>query len=176
MIKESNPDQPLALSIEVQLSRAEVLKRLVEKIKNYKPHWKEAFDFSRYDTYRFNLMTLEKDRIRIKVFSSSNRKPVFLYLEELSPGTTALRFEQEKYNPAFFLWAIGITLVIFFVAFDLLNLSGMTAKEIPGVILFQMVLIALGVLGYWFYFKVRARNGEKAFERRAKKLVEDLET
>ncbi len=175
-MEDSRPPRSLIISLDMQLSRTEVLRRLAEKIKNYKPHWKEAFDFSRYDTYRFNLMTLEKDRIRIKVFSSSNRKPVFLYLDELSPGTTALRFEQEKYNPAFFLWAIGITLVIFFVAFDLLNLSGMTVKEIPGVILFQMVLLALSVLGYWFYFKVRARNGEKAFERRAKKLVEDLET
>lgn len=169
-------EQSLSLSIEVQLPRVEVLKRLLEKIQNYKPHWKEAFDFSRYDTYRYNLMTLEKDRIRIKTFSSSNRKPVFLYLEEINSGVTSLRFEQEKYNPAFFLWAIGIMLVVFFVGFDLLNLSGWGTKEILWMILFQLVLLLAGISGYRFYFSWRARREEKAFGRRAKKLVEDLKS
>lgn len=174
-MEDSKPPEPFTISLDIQLSRAEVLKRLLKKIQNYKPHWKEAFDFSRYDTYRYNLMTLEKDRIRIKTFSSSNRKPVFLYLDEINSGVTSLRFEQEKYSPALFLWAIGIALVIFFVSFDLLNLSGMATKEMLGMILFQLVLLAASVLGYRFYFRVRARYDARAFERRSKKLLEDLE-
>lgn len=162
----------LTFQQEINLPRAEVLRRLEELRAKYKPSWREAFAFKN-PKFALSTFVQEKDCYRVRWPTNYERIWAYLYLDEKSPDTTTLRLEHDIRDDKIFVIAFSIIYVIY-LGYTIYQSRDMQLSALLVMIALVGGLGGVAIFGFWLYYRINRRLHCTTMEKKLKNLAGEL--